>query len=129
MATALKKNCSEIDKNTAHLRELEMVILNILDRSGVCYRRNGGPIVLPGNLSLSFKEKDGEAMLHRLDLMGISVSTGSACDSKNNQISHVLKAIGADDAWARGTVRITLGKENTIEEAERIANALVKIAE
>ncbi len=69
----------------------------------------------------------GESILHRLDLMGISVSTGSACDSKNTEISHVLQAIKLDQDFALGTVRISLGKNNTVEEAEMIADALIKV--
>lgn len=59
--------------------------------------------------------------------MGIMVSTGSACDSKNTQISHVLRAINADELYAKGTIRISLGKENTVDEAEKIAGAIIKI--
>ena len=55
------------------------------------------------------------------------VSTGSACDSKNTQISHVLKAINADELYARGTVRISLGKDNTVDEAQKIAEAIIRI--
>ena len=70
---------------------------------------------------------EGEMLLHRLDLMGIMVSTGSACDSKNTRISHVLRAIGVDEDYALGTIRISLGKDNTREEAKKIAGALIKI--
>ena len=58
---------------------------------------------------------------------GIMVSTGSACDSKNTRISHVLRAIGVDEDYALGTIRISLGKDNTREEAKKIAGALIKI--
>ena len=107
MSVALKKNCEEIEKNN--------------------FVRNGAENHIPGNISLSFKDFEGEALLHRLDLMGISVSTGSACDSKNIQVSHVLKAIGLDKEYAKGTIRITFGKGNTIDEAMAIADALKKI--
>ena len=61
--------------------------------------------------------------------MGISISTGSACDSKNTEISHVLKAIKLDERLALGTVRISLGKYNTLEDAERIGEALIKVVQ
>lgn len=51
--------------------------------------------------------------------MGICVSTGAACDTKKTQVSHVLKAIGLEDRYARGTIRISLGKDNTIEDCDR----------
>ncbi|NLW71028.1 MAG: aminotransferase class V-fold PLP-dependent enzyme, partial [Eubacteriaceae bacterium] len=82
---------------------------------------------IPGNISLSFNNMEGEAILHRLDLMGICVSTGSACDSVNTQVSHVLKAIRTPEGYAKGTVRISLGKNNTPAQAERIADSLIKI--
>lgn len=66
-------------------------------------------------------------LLHRLDLMGLCVSTGSACDSKNTQISHVLSAIHVLQEYAVGTIRISLGYENTKEEVEYIANSICKI--
>ena len=59
--------------------------------------------------------------------MGISISTGSACDSVNTEISHVLQAIRLDDDYAKGTIRLSLGKNNTEEDVERITAALVKI--
>ena len=78
-------------------------------------------------ISLSFRGKEGEAILHRLDLQGICVSTGSACNSHNTEISHVLQAIGLEDELAKGTIRIALGKDNTTEEVDRIVLALKKI--
>ena len=127
MATALKANCDVLRENETHLRLLEKTLLGRLNAAGIVYTRNGGANTLPGLMSLSFPGKEGEAILHRLDLMGISISTGSACDSKNTEISHVLKAIRLDEELALGTIRISLGKYNTQEEAERIADALIKV--
>ena len=59
--------------------------------------------------------------------MGICISTGSACDSKRTVISHVLQAIKMDEKIARGTIRISLGAENTLEEADAIAAGLRRI--
>ena len=98
-----------------------------LNSAGISYCRNGRGTTLPGLISLSFLGKDGEAILHRMDLMGISISTGSACDSVNTETSHVLQAIRLDDNYAKGTIRVSLGKYNTKEDAEKIAAALVKI--
>lgn len=127
MAVALKKNCDDLIKNQAYLKELEEVLLVSIEKAGLRFVRNGGNYTLPGLLSLSFPGFSGEAILHRMDLMGICISTGSACDSVNTEISHVLKAIKLDDELARGTIRISLGKHNTINDVEAIANALVKI--
>lgn len=127
MAVALKKNCARIDEHAKHMNTLEDVLFSRLRQTSIDFVRNGGAHHVPGNISLSFKNMNGEALLHRLDLMGICVSTGSACDSINTQISHVLQAIKLDESYARGTIRISLSHENTITEVERIANCLIKI--
>ena len=62
-----------------------------------------------------------------MDLLGISISTGSACDSVNTEISHVLKAIRLDESLTKGTIRISLGKDNSEEDADGILTALRKI--
>ena len=116
-----------IQSITEHLVSLEQQLIDAIRISDIDYHRNGSQIRIPGNISLSFPGKDGEALLHRLDLMGICVSTGSACDSKNTQISHVLRAIDLEERYAKGTIRISLGKNNTTTDVEAIAGALIKI--
>jgi len=101
---------------------LESKVLDGL--SGLDFIRNGSQRHLPGNVSLSFRHASGEAILHRLDLNGICISTGAACDSVNTQVSHVIRAIGVPDEYALGTIRISLGKDNTEEEIEHIIDAL-----
>lgn len=127
MATALKANCDLLEQNQQHILNLEKKLTSRLDKAGIVYKFNGGTDRLPGLLSLSFPGKDGEAILHRMDLMGISISTGSACDSINTEISHVLQAICLDENYARGTIRISLGKNNTEEDVESVTEALIKI--
>lgn len=129
MATALKYSCDELEERTARLNRLENELLDRLDRFGLDYRRNGGENRIPGNLSLSFQGRDGEALMHRLDLMGVFVSTGSACNSKSTDLSHVLRAIGLPKEYAYGTIRISLGYENTSEEIEFIAERLRTVLE
>lgn len=127
MATALKIGCDAMADRAKHLLRLEQHLLSQLDMYDLDYRRNGSAEHIPGNVSLSFKDADGEALLHRLDLMGICVSTGSACNAKSTELSHVLKAIAAPPEYAYGTIRISLGYENTLEEVEIIAASLQKI--
>lgn len=127
MATALKNNCRYLIENQERIKDLERCLLKGLSEEGIEYIRNGGENTLPGLISLSFPGADGEAILHRMDLMGICISTGSACNSKDTEISHVLKAIGLVDKLARGTIRISLGKNNTFEDVEKIVSALKKI--
>ena len=127
MAAALRENCHGLAENQRHILRLEQQLIQRLRASGIPYVQNGGDARLPGLLSLSFPGKDGEAVLHRMDLMGICVSTGSACNGTSRGISHVLQAIGLDEEHAAGTIRISLGKNNTEQDVERIASALNKI--
>ncbi len=129
MAAALKLNCDAMERNQQIISGLENRLIHQLGESGISYQRNGGGTKLPGLISLSFPGADGEAILHRMDLMGISISTGSACDSTNTTISHVLQAIRLDEAFSKGTIRISFGKSNTEEEVDRIATALIRILE
>lgn len=127
MAAALDENCTSLVENEKYILSLENVLLDRLCSRGLDYVRNGSENHIPGNISLSFKNADGEALLHRLDLMGICVSTGSACDSVNTQVSHVLQAINLDENYAKGTIRISLGKNNTLDEARIIADSIIRI--
>lgn len=127
MAAALKENINHLQENEEHLMTLERRMISGLNKSGLDYIRNGSENHVPGNISLSFKGFEGEMLLHRLDLMGICVSTGSACDSVNTRISHVLQAIGLDKSYAKGTIRVSLGKDNTTEDVDEILNALIHI--
>jgi cysteine desulfurase len=82
---------------------------------------------LPGHVCLGFEGLEGEAikLLLRLDDEGIAVSSGSACSANHaGQPSHVLQAIGFDPVKARGSLRITLGRFNTLEEAQRLLEVL-----
>ena len=89
------------------------------------YLINDGDNRILGNISVSFKGLDGETILHRMDLKGIEIATGSACDSRDTQISHVLTAIGLPEEYAKGTVRISFGAENTKEEVDIIVTHLI----
>lgn len=129
MAIALKNNCENMKQNLVALEKMENQLLDIFLHSKLDFRRNGSIDHIPGNISLSFRGLEGEMLLHRLDLMGICVSTGSACDSKMTQISHVLQAIKIPTEYAEGTIRISLGKENTYEDINRIGKAIIKIAQ
>ena len=130
MATALHK--SVLQRDSEYIHRLEKIIIHILKDNGLTegidFIINGNEESrVPGILSLSFAGKSGEMILHRMDLMGIMISTGAACDSVHTQISHVIRAIGVKENFARGTIRIPLGKDNTVDEVKQIGDALVKI--
>jgi cysteine desulfurase len=126
MATALKMNCERMEENTEHLENLTARLRDGIDRifPDAIYLGDGVAGQLPGFTSVSFPGHPAEGLLHMLDLKGIAVSTGAACDSKNTKISHVLKAINATNDIALSTIRITLGLENTEADVKAILAAL-----
>lgn len=84
---------------------------------------------LPGNLNFSFKGVEGEALVLRLDEEGIETSTGSACASEELEASHVLKAIGLSGDLAHSSLRIGLGRFNTMDDVDKIIQELPEIVE
>ena len=93
-------------------------------------RLNGHPTErLPGNANLSFDKVEGEALLLRLDLMGVAGSSGSACTSGTLDPSHVLLALGLTQAQANGALRLTIGTDTTQEEIDQVLEILPPIVE
>jgi cysteine desulfurase len=90
-------------------------------RNGSVYR------CLPNILNVSFAAIDGEALLLNLDLLGIAVSTGSACTAGAAGPSHVLEAMGIEPRLAQSSVRFSLGRDNTAAEVERVLAVLPDI--
>jgi cysteine desulfurase len=91
---------------------------------------NGHPTRrLPGTLSLCFDYVEGEGIIMGLDLAGVAVSSGSACTSASLEPSHVLLAMGVRPATAQGSIRFSLGRENTEEDVDRVLDVLPPIVE
>ena len=84
---------------------------------------------LPGNLNFGFKYVEGESLLLFLDSIGISVSTGSACSSHKLEPSHVLLSLGLKPEECHGSLRITLGRSNTLEEVDYVALGIAETVE
>lgn len=79
---------------------------------------------VPGNINFCFKNVEGESILLMLDMEGIAISTGSACSSGSLEPSHVLTAMGISPEVTHGSVRVTLGKNNTEEEVRHLIKVL-----
>lgn len=91
-------------------------------------RLNGDRINrLPNNVNISFQFIEGESLLIMLDMNGICGSSGSACTSGSLDPSHVLLAIGLPHEIAHGSLRLTLGDENTMEEIDYVVDKLKEI--
>lgn len=115
--------------NTVKLREFQEVIINKL--STVPGVRLTGPADLkyrlPGHISFAIEGMEGEAIVMRAALQGICISSGSACHQGMIEPSHVLRAIGLSDEQAKGSVRISCSRFNTLHECESAAGALNRI--
>ena len=127
MSIALQNNIANLADNMSYISRLDEMLLQQLNESHLDYVKNGSDNHIPGNISLSIKNSDGEMLLHRLDLKGICISTGSACDSVNTQVSHVIKAIGVDPEYSKGTIRISLGKYNSVDDIKTIVKELINV--
>ena len=84
---------------------------------------------LPNNASFCFEGVEGESILLSLDMLGIAASTGSACTSGSVDPSHVLIAMGLAPEWLHGSLRLTLGKDNTEADIDAVSNVLPGIVE
>ena len=84
---------------------------------------------LPNNINISIQFIEGESLLIMLDMKGICASSGSACTSGSLDPSHVLLAIGLPHEIAHGSLRMTLGEENTVEEMNFVVDAIKEIVE
>ena len=90
---------------------------------------DGGPSRLPGNAHLSFPGCEGDSLLMLLDAHGIECSTGSACTAGVAQPSHVLLAMGADEAAARGSLRFSFGHTSTPADVDAVAAVIGAVAD
>jgi cysteine desulfurase len=79
---------------------------------------------LPGTLNVSFKYIEGESILFRLESLGIAVSTGSACSSGSLETSYVLSSMGLPPEMSHGSIRFSLGRENSDDDIDYILEHL-----
>lgn len=121
LGKAIKILDTTIDSNNEYLYEIQSYALKKINStlSGYDYILNGDfEKRVPNNISISFKDIDGESLLLALDLEGIYLSSGSACHSDSTEPSHVLKAIHVPEEYANGTLRISFGKYTTKKDVD-----------
>lgn len=125
MAEAFRLACQERKTTAARCVAMrDRIIEGLQDRVEHAHL-NGHPVErLPNNVNISFEAVEGEPILLGLDFAGISASSGSACSSASLEPSHVLLAIGLAAELAQGSVRITLGKDNTDEEVDYMLSVI-----
>jgi len=125
---AIEMRVIEMESEGKRLLELKKILRTGFEKSIPDIKFNGHPTeCLPGTLNVSFDGAEGESILLYLDLAGIEVSTGSACASGSLDPSHVLLATGLSAERAHGSVRISLGRENTAEEMQYIVKTFEEV--
>ena len=128
LGKAIELATANIERHNAQLTAVrDRLIDRILEE--IPYTRLNGHRTqrLPGNCNISFQFIEGESLLLALDLKGIAASSGSACTSGSLDPSHVLLAIGLPHEIAHGSLRLSLSEENTIEQADKVVEALKEI--
>ncbi len=130
LASALEIANNSMTEKSAKLIEMRDYIIDNIEKSIPYCRLNGHRTDrLPNNVNFSFEFIEGESLLLWLDINGIAASSGSACTSGSLDPSHVLLGIGLKHEIAHGSLRITLGEENTYEEIDYMLAKLCEIVE
>lgn len=130
LATALKIATESLNEKSAKLTKMrDYIIKEIEDKIPYCRLNGHRTKRLPNNVNFSFEFIEGEGLLLWLDINGIAASSGSACTSGSLDPSHVLLGIGLKHEIAHGSLRITLGEENTYEEADYMIEKLCEIVD
>lgn len=115
----------EMESEREHLWTLTEKLSSGIQEKIEFVRQNGHPEQrLPNTLNFSFQFIEGEGLILSLDMHGISVSTGSACTSGSLEPSHVLTAMGLSAEIAHGSLRFSLGRDNTEEEIDYVLEVL-----
>ena len=124
-ATALEMANNAREEVGRHCAGLRDEIIERFTKSMDGVHLNGHPTQrLPNNVNFSFENVEGEPILLGLDMAGIAASSGSACSSGSLEPSHVLLALGQPAELARGSLRLTLGKDNTREEVDYLCTVV-----
>jgi len=124
MAAALKESAGVRQQESERLKALRDRLIAGLREIPHSALNGDAEKRLPGNVSFCFEGIEGESLLLLLDEKGISASSGSACTSGSLDPSHVLLAIGRVHDVAHGSLRLTLGRENTPEDVDEIIAAV-----
>lgn len=127
-ATALKISNQKRKQETTRLKHLQNLFITKLQESFPDVIINGSnKFRLPNNVHVTFSGQDNERLMFALDERGILCSIGSACSASKEESSHVLKAIGKDDNYARSSLRFTMGRQTDEQAVNKVVKSLVEI--
>jgi cysteine desulfurase len=130
LAKAIELSEQRLDKDASYLTGLRDTMINkITNGISNCYLSGHPTKRLPNNVNMRFSFVEGESLMLMLDTKGVAVSTGSACSSGSLEPSHVLTALNIPPVEIHGNLRITLGRENTMEEVDYVVENLVEIVD
>ncbi len=130
LGKAAELAATNLDATAAHLFSLRQRLENAIAERFSGTNLNGDrDLRVPGISNVSFAGVEGEALLINLDMRGIAVSTGSACSSGSLEPSPVIRALGVDEARARGAIRFSFGQTNTLDDVEYLLEALAPAVE
>ncbi len=130
MARALELACEEMDTQMRRLKRLRDTLRDgLLERVPDGFVNGHSQHALPHLLNMTFPNAEGESLLLSLDAVGVAVSTGSACTSGDLEPSHVLTAMGIPPELAHGSLRFSLGRDNTADDLDYVLDQLPAIVE
>ncbi len=127
MAKALEISISEMDSVSIKLKNMQNRLVDKILKIDKTILTGHPSNRIPGSCSFCFLGIEGESILMNLDAVGICASSGSACTSGSLDPSHVLLSIGLSHEVAHGSLRLTLGYENTIDDVDYICESLVPV--
>ena len=129
LAAALKESCEHMEENTAKITPMRDRLFEELSK--IPHSRINGSLEhhVPGTVNMCFEGIEGESLLLMLDAKGVCASSGSACTSGSLDPSHVLLSIGLPHEVAHGSLRLSIGEYNTMEEIEHIISVVPGVVE
>ena len=127
LGAAVEDAYADFDKKAAHEKEMRELVINELTKIEKVRLNGSRDKRLPGNVNVSVEGIEGESLLLMLNMCGICASSGSACASGSLDPSHVLLAIGLPHEIAHGSLRLTFGAQNTIDDAKYICEVVPQI--
>ncbi len=130
MSLALQEHIIHFAERYSHVEHLSSMLKRGLYEMNHGIQVNGSQELgggLPGIVNVTIPGQSGEGLMHILDMKGIAISTGAACNSKSTIVSHVLRAILLPDNLAKSTIRISLSYENTETDVHDILGSIQQI--
>ena len=127
LAAALKESCDHMEENTAKIIPMRDKLFTELSK--IPHSKINGSLEhhVPGTVNMCFEGIEGESLLLMLDDQGICASSGSACTSGSLDPSHVLLSIGLPHEVAHGSLRLSIGEYNTMEQIDHIIEVVPKV--